>query len=272
MTFKIVKKIILYSLAVVVSGFLILAVFLIRQGPDAAILMYHSVDEVGARSGLNIPLADFERQMAFLHRHRYRVISLLDYADLLRQKKRVPFKTVVITLDDGYENNFTKAWPVLKKYGFPATIFVITDRLGEKYSLEKGLSCSMLTRQMIAELSDSGLMSIGSHTRSHVYLPDVKGEDILWKEIYGSKQALEKIIKKPVDAFCYPFGGYTSRIEDLVRKAGYRVAVTTCKQRSFVHEDFYALKRINMSAASTNPAVLFVKTSGFYLRLKELLR
>jgi len=265
---RIGKKVIFYLVIFVFSAFLFWIGHLVYGGRDAAILMYHSDGEEGAvETDLNVPLEIFQRQMAFLHRHRYNVISLLDYADMLRQKKKIPAKTVVLTFDDGFENNYTKVFPVLKKYHFPATIFVVVDWMGKQENVE-GHLFKIMTPEMIKDLSASGLVALGSHTRTHPYLPDINDEEVLRDEIVGSKRALEKILHGPVDAFCYPAGGYTPFVEELAEEAGYKVAVTTLKPDGFAHKDIYALKRIKVSAR-TNLFVFFIKTSGYYLRMKE---
>ncbi len=263
---KIARKIILYFVIFVLSGFLSLAVYLGAHGRDATILSYHSIgEEIPEHKTPYISEEAFKKQMDFLNRYHYRVISLADLVELLVNKEKIPAKTVVITFDDGYRNNYTKAFPILKQYRFPATIFVIVDYLGRK---------DFMTAQMLEEMSDSGLVTIGAHTMGHAYLPKIKrDEGRLRYEIFGSKEALEKILGKPVEAFCYPIGGYTPHIEELVREAGFKVAVTTLpRDRGFAHEDIYALKRIKVTERSKDAFVFFMQTSGYFLRMKEMSR
>ncbi|MBF0620137.1 MAG: polysaccharide deacetylase family protein, partial [Candidatus Omnitrophica bacterium] len=95
--------------------------------------MYHAIGSPDLVSDLNnVDPAVFERQMAFLKEHHYRVIPVSEYADGIRAGKRFSHDTVVITFDDGYLDNYEKAYPVLKKYGFPAVIFVGVDNVGTK--------------------------------------------------------------------------------------------------------------------------------------------
>ncbi|MDD5771469.1 MAG: polysaccharide deacetylase family protein, partial [Candidatus Omnitrophica bacterium] len=122
--------------------FILLAVFLFIAASLAClasiyqppVLMYHSVnpksDPVLYR--LIVTPEAFAKQMEFLKRHNYNVVPLETIGRLLVENKKVPFKTVAITFDDGYEDNYTYAYPVLKKMGFPATIFVIYDEVGRK--------------------------------------------------------------------------------------------------------------------------------------------
>jgi peptidoglycan/xylan/chitin deacetylase (PgdA/CDA1 family) len=268
---KTTRKIILYFF---IFTFVCAVVFLktiTSFRPDPVILMYHSIGEAQTdkKNSLDISLKVFEQQMEFLHRYHYRVIPLLELKNLLKENKKIPSKTVVLTFDDGYENNYTKVLPILKKYDFPATIFVIVNNLGKEKIMYDRMY-KFMTEDMMREMSDSGLITIGSHTIEHRYLPGVSDEDELWKEINGSKKALEKILRKPVGIFCYPVGGHTPAIEAIVRKSGYEMAVSIKFKKGDRRDDLYVLGRIKMTDNSRHPVALWVKFSGYYLRLKEL--
>ena len=252
-------------------SFFILVGYLLSRGAEPVILMYHSVGEAGLKKNtiLNISIETFERQMEFLYRHHYRVVSLLDLAESLEKNKKMPSKTVVLTFDDGYENNYTHVLPILKKYHFSATVFVIVNYLGKEKVLCDHFF-KFMTLAMLQEMSNSGLVTIGSHTKNHFYLPKIKDDQFLWEEIRGSKEVLEKILHKPVEAFCYPIGGSTPRTEDVVRKAGYRVAVAISSSKGKGANNIYALSRIKMTKETANPIVLFLKLSGYYSRLRAL--
>ncbi len=269
--YKIIKKIIGYFFIFVVFSFFTWIGYLFFSGRDPVILMYHSIGEkLEKESVLNVSEEAFEAQMALLHRSGYRVISLSDLAGMIEHGQRIPFKTVVITFDDGYENNYTKAYPVLKKYHFPATIFMIVDYIG----LEKemvGHRYRFLNKEALKSLSDEGLISIGAHTKSHPYLPSVKEPALLDEEISGSRKGLEDILKKLPEAFAYPVGGYNNDILKCVQKAGYRVAVTTLPVKKGVTRlNPLALKRIKMTEKAKKPFVFFIETSGYYIRMKEM--
>jgi len=268
---KITRKILLYFF---IFTFACAAIFLktiLSCGADPVILMYHSIGEAQAekKNSLNISLKSFEQQMEFLRANHYRVIPLLELKNLLKENKKIPPKTVVLTFDDGYENNYTNAFPILKKYNFPATIFVTVNYL-EKERMMYDRVYRFLTKKMIHEMSDSGLIVIGSHALEHRYLPSISDESELWKEINDSKGILEKILKKPVEAFCYPVGGHTPLLEAMVKKSGYQIAVIIAPEKGERRDNLYALGRIKMTENSGNPVALWVKLSGYYLRLKEL--
>lgn len=269
---RIIKKFLTYLLVFIFTGFATWGIHLLVQGSDAAILMYHSIDEpMETNSGLNVSQEVFERQMKFLRDYHYRVIALSELVRQLQAKEKIAPKTVVITFDDGYENNYTKAFPVLKKYGFPATIFVITDFLGQEKAMY-GHQFKFMTPAMLGEMVASGLITIGSHTKSHPFLPSVKDQEHLRQELAGSKKALEEILGVAVNFFCYPIGGYNRRVQVVVRQAGYQAAVTSLLKKGSAQDDLYALKRIKITEGAKNMFVFFVQTSGYYLQMKQTSR
>lgn len=221
------------------------------------ILLYQHIDDHGYRSKLSVSPESFARQMEFLKTHRYRVLSLSDYVHLLRDKKRPPRKSVIITFDDGYDDNFSKAYPVLRKMDFPATVFVQTGEVGAP---------GYLMPEDLAIMSDNGV-EIQSHTVTHPFLPDVEPAAVE-KELADSKAALEGITEKPVSLFAYPGGGYTPEIARLAEKAGYEAAVTT-NRRGRGPLDLFALRRIRVTRTADNLFVFWLQTSGFFNRIEE---
>ena len=128
------------------------------------IIMYHSIDNPHHLSGIVVSPHNFRKQLKFFKKHKYNVISLDMLVAALKEKKRLPKKSVVITFDDGYEDNYTNAFPILKEFGFPATIFVITDLISTEDEY--------LTWDQLREMEKHGI-TIGSHTLDHIYLPGV---------------------------------------------------------------------------------------------------
>jgi len=251
-----------HTLAVIALTALIVAgaaVFL-RAVLVPPILMYHSIDYSDDRSNkLVVSPASFTRQMEFLKKRNYSVVPLAEMAALIRQNKRIPPKTVAITFDDGYENNFRYAYPVIKKYGFPVTMFVITDFIGRQ---------GFLSRSQILTMAREGLVTIGSHTKTQPWLTGLD-DAALREELVGSKQILEDMLQDRVDLFCYPMGGYDAKVQRAVQQAGYTVAVATNPGRARSPDDLYALKRLRISNSSDNLAVFWFEISGFYTWVKE---
>jgi peptidoglycan/xylan/chitin deacetylase (PgdA/CDA1 family) len=223
--------------------------------------MYHSIDEKHKETKLSVSPRDFERQMAFLHSHEYEVVRLEDLVKAKEAGIPIAPQTVAITFDDGYENNYTCAFPVLKRYQFPATIFVATNNIGKP---------GFLNEQQITEMADSGIISIGSHTLNHVYLPSITDEEQLRREIFESKQRLEELTGQKEIVFSYPVGGFTPRIRQLVREAGYLGACATNPGKNCPNDDIYALKRVRISRTSENMLVFWIESSGYYTFIKEM--
>ncbi len=220
--------------------------------------MYHHVDysASGDSSSTVVTPQTFERQMEFLKLHRYRVMELSELIRRVKAGERIPSKTVSITFDDGYLDNFTNAFPVLKKMRFTATIFVISSNVGrEGWLSEEDL-----------RILDGSQIAIGSHTAHHAFLPDLSREEAK-KELTDSKAALEKILMHPVTLFSYPAGGLTPDTQTLVKEAGYEGAVTTNYGQD--RRDPYALHRIKVSDASGNLFNFWSKVSGYYLLGKK---
>lgn len=229
------------------------------------ILMYHYINaEESRRSKLGVSPKAFQRQMSFLRRHKYNIVALETLVDLIKEKKKIPPKTVVITFDDGYLDNYTNAFPILKKYNIPATIFVVVDRIGKRLGNDDYMS-----QENIEELLMSGIISIGSHSVSHPNLSEIESESKLRYEISGSKKILEKALNTKVDFFSYPFGSLAAKARDFVIEAGYKGAVGTNFPKDYPAGDIYALKRLRISENCNNMFIFWVETSGLYTYIKE---
>ena len=251
-----IRPILIIAVLLIAAG---TAVLFLRTAYTIPVLMYHSIDHKDKATKLSVSPESFERQMKFLHDHHYNVVGLEKIVSYMRNNEKVPPRTVAITFDDSFYNNYKNAFPVLKRYGFPAAIFVITSKIGQKgYSGWKELK----------EMSDSGLVTIGSHTVKHRWLPTMGTKD-LDNELRASKEVLEKNLGKPVDIFCYPIGAHNDRVKRMVRDAGYECAVATNPGRSSPSDDVYAIKRIKISRTSDNLLVFWAETSGYYTWIKE---
>ncbi|HTY45850.1 MAG TPA: polysaccharide deacetylase family protein [Patescibacteria group bacterium] len=226
------------------------------------ILIYHEVSH--KKSLLSVTPENFEQQMRYLKAKGYRVISLGELAESIKERKKPFARSIVITFDDGFKSAFTDAYPVLKKYGFPATVFLISNKIGT--------DARYLNWDQIREMSAHNI-SFGGHTANHVYLPSAANSGSAWEEVAGCKKSIEAHIGLPVDYFCYPFGGVNPRIEELVRRAGYKGACTIhCGFDKFNKTNLYELNRISIrngdpyfSAFNLSAPLWFrAKVSGYY--------
>ncbi|MDO9573332.1 MAG: polysaccharide deacetylase family protein [Candidatus Omnitrophota bacterium] len=252
--FKKIRSIVIFSL-VLIAGIFVCMRFLYI----VPVIMYHSInpktDPVMYR--LIVSPQAFERQMQFLKRHRYNVVTLEALGRMMQNKEKFPPKTVAITFDDGYKDNYIYAYPVLKKLGLPATIFVIYNEVGRPQN-------ERLSWEEIKEMQNSGLITIGSHTLGAQPLVDIKSEEELRRQIIDSKKMFEEELKTPVNTFCYVGGMFTPRIKELVKEAGYKYAVSTALGRKYSNQDVYAIKRIRISPPSDNLFDFWIRTSGYY--------
>jgi len=246
-------------LVVLISGFYS---FWLYPRYSVPILTYHSFDY--GHGLLSVSPENFERQMKLIKQHGYHVISFDEAVEEMKAKRKFAHNTVVITIDDGYQNNYTVAYPILKKYGFPATIFLATNFMDTKQGF--------LTWDQVREMSHNGI-SFGGHTKNHSYLPAIGDKNVLWDEIAGSKEMIEKQIARPVYYFCYPNGGFTEQAKITVQRAGYKGACTTTRGFDLLNRnDFYEINRI--SVRNANPELSFsnlwapirfmAKLSGYY--------
>ena len=226
---------------------------------EVPILMYHHVDKAAEKFGNTVSPETFERQMEFLKVHRYQVISLHELVEKIRSGETLPAKAVAITFDDGNLDNMENAFPVLKRMGFPATVFMITSNIDQEGSLSE---------EDLKILDGSGI-TIGSHTDHHAFLPE-RDSSFVMTELTESKKKLEKVLGHPVDLLSYPAGGVTSEVRSLVQKAGYVGAVTTNYGRE--RKDPYALHRIKISEAKGSLWNFWAKLSGIYLVGKKKIK
>jgi len=255
------KKLIL-GLVIIILGVLLLANFF-RQQYVAPILMYHYVTPFFHKGDpLAVSPLTFERQMQFLKNHHYNVVRLGELGNLIRGRKKIPPKTVVLTFDDGYKNNYTYAFPVLKKYDLPATVFLIVDEIARPQD-------DRLNWEEIKDMGDSGLIEFGSHAIGPGLLTDIASEEELRRQISGSRIILEERLGRKVTAFSYPEGRFNDKIRRMVIDAGYLSAVATSPGRDYPDDDLFALKRLRVSERSANLFIFGVQVSGFYTFMKE---
>ena len=249
---------------VFVSAFLLLG--FIRQQYVVPILMYHSVNPTAVpENRLAVSVNTFERQIRFLKTHHYNVMPLEAIASLIKARSKIPSKTVAITLDDGYKDNYTYAFPILKKYNLPATIFIIVNEVGRPQS-------DRLTWDEIKIMQDTGIINFGSHTLTHKYLEEIKTKGELIKEIFDSKRILEEKLGRQVNVFSYPSGSFTASMRQIVIDAGYKLAVATNPGKRFPSDDIFALKRLRISSNADNLFVFWIETSGYYNFIREYKR
>ncbi|MDP4153000.1 MAG: polysaccharide deacetylase family protein [Bacillota bacterium] len=212
---KLVKYLFIGIAAVILAAF----IFAFGLKAGVPVYMYHSVLEkpFSINDSLFVRPDNFEQQIKYLKNNGYTSI----FADDLPHASKFK-KPVVITFDDGYRDNYTYAFPVLKKYHVKATIFVITNYIDKP---------NYLTREQIKKMSDSGLVSIQSHTASHSNLCQCTEEQID-NEFLSSKTELVNLTHKKVDIVAYPYGKYNKEVVREAKKY-YHLAFITLGDKSY---------------------------------------
>lgn len=220
----------------------------------ASILMYHSIDYNPVF--FTMRPEGFQKQMNYLFKKNYNVVALNKLIEYIKNKN-IPPKTVVLTFDDGYEDNYFNAFPVLKKYNFPATIFLATGFVGKKkISKSKGISFQMLNWQQIKEMHNSGLIDFEPHTMSHPKLNQIPLKKAK-KEILESKEIIEQNLDKKCRFFAYPYGKYNQEIKESLKKNKFWAAVAIKEGLVLSHDDLFNLKR-----NSVDSLVSFIQFKG----------
>ncbi len=213
------------------------------------ILMYHSIAKMPKGSfmrGLHVPPKRFAFQMYLLKIFGYRGVSIGElYLHMNSEKSE---KVVGISFDDGYKNNISNALPILKKFGFTATIYLVSQNIGgsNHWDTINGIKKQqMLNENDINQWINSG-MEIGSHTQNHTDLTNCSNE-VAVNEIFQSKTDLEKKFQVPINHFCYPYGNFDDEIVNIIKKAGYQTATTTIRGRSKKANNFLTLPRVSVT-------------------------
>ena len=192
------------------------------------ILVYHHFSPRGRKcSKVTVTAEAFEAQLAYLKRHGYSVITFRDLAAFLEGRAPVPRKSVILTIDDGFRSTYEIAYPLLKRYGFPATVFLYSDFAGAP---------AALTWAQMKEMIASGLIDIQPHSKTHADLTKFKeGESEaayrkrVAHEVTYSAQIIRKRLKLPVHTFSYPYGAENDAVIEIMKEAGFKFAVTVTR-------------------------------------------
>ena len=224
-----------------------------NKNASVIVLCYHNIEDNSKMKALTISVAEFENQMQAIKDNGFSVIGMQDFLAWRRGEKEIPAKSCVITIDDGWVSAYDNAWPILKKHGYPFTLFIYIN-----YVNSGGKS---MTWDQLAELRDGGV-DIQSHTYSHSSLKapgalvdrhtaDLVRKDVaalgadgwLRKEVVESKKVLEKQLGIKANAFAYPFGKFNDKARQMVKEAGYEAAFTVYGQQIHASSPYDLLGR-----------------------------
>lgn len=198
------------------------------------VLNYHQVNNK-YQTVLTMKPENFDEQMKYLHDNDYHSITQEEFDAYMSGDGDLPDRPVKITFDDGYIDNYKEAYPILKKYGFTATIFVITDLVGKP---------GYLTWPMIQEMGADGIQ-FGSHTISHKPLTSFDRNGVR-RELQESKKIIEAHTGQPCTYIAFPEGKFNDVVMEETKKAGYKYAFSVETGRDFPWDDHYELDRVPM--------------------------
>lgn len=235
---------------------------------EIPVLMYHRVTD-GPVPG--------SKYNVFINRDRLRdhLISLRDrgfeavtFGDFFQRK--LPKKPVVLTFDDGYEDNHRNLLPLLREFKMKAVVYVLGDRKHKTnfWDTSKGEpEAALMSSEQIKEMAESGLVEIGAHSLSHRHLTELPIVE-MQREVGESKKKLEDLLGRPVLSFAYPYGDVNSEIKKAVQEAGYPFGIAVNSGPTRFGEDLLEIRRVHMFP-ETAGFDFVKKTSGFYLRYRK---
>lgn len=192
------------------------------------ILTYHHFTPPGQRcSQVAVSAEAFDAQLAYLKAKGFRVITFKELAAFLEGEAPVPRKSVILTIDDGFRSAYEIAFPLLKKYGFPATVFLYSDFIGAPAGL---------TWDQMKEMVASGLIDIQPHSKTHSDLTKFEaGEskaayrERIAREVSYSAEVIERRLGLEAHTFSYPYGAENDEVVEIVEQAGFKFAVTVTR-------------------------------------------
>lgn len=230
---------------------------------SAPILMYHAVAEnpPAATRRLSISPRSLDEQIAFLVDRGFTGMTFSDLAHAFETGKALPERPVALTFDDGYADFAENAWPILRRYDFPATVFVTSGWIADAGPNAAGAPLDqMLNWAQVRELAAAGI-EIGAHSHSHPKL-DRLNDAALCLELRVGRALLEDRIGAPVRSLAYPFGYSTPRVRLATRAAGYGCAAAVRNFRATSADDIFMLPRLTIRRSTDHAAFAAVMDGG----------
>lgn len=204
------------------------------------VLTYHKFSR-SQSDAMTVRKANFEKQMAYLHSHGYRVISLQSFYDFLHYRVQIPERSVVLTIDDGWRSTYSIAWPILKNFGYPATLFLYTD-------LVTG-TLTTLDWDQLREMQEEGL-DIQCHTKTHRDLNRIGPQETFTayfaavkEELEHSTASLEEHLQIEPSYLAYPYGETNDLVIAMLQRLGYQGGMTVQRGSNAFDANPYRVKR-----------------------------
>ena len=230
------------------------------------ILMYHRIGQCPRGGDKNMVSPEkFELQLQFLEDQSYQTLTLGEWYRLEQAGEEIPARSVILTFDDGYRDNWEVAMPLLLRYGFKGTVFMVSDLLGKSNAWEVNAhrqGVEMMKPEHLKEWADAGL-EVGSHGVVHQRVAGLAAAEMR-KEAELSKATLEEVIGRSVDFFCYPHGVFDESAVAALKAAGYLGAVAIYDGASWGEPiDWFALPRLRVTDKD-EPGIFRWKVSRYH--------
>ncbi len=235
------------------------------------ILMFHRVVEEipnGPLYDIHYSRENLRKLLCFLKEKGFETVT---FEDILTRP--APSKPIILTFDDGYEDNFFHLFPLLKEHGMKAVIYLLGDRTipSNIWDADKGGPRAPLMRtDQILEMAESGLVEFGGHSMTHSNLVKLNLSAVE-REVGDCKNALENLLGKPVVSFAYPFGFFSESVKRAVAGAGYLFGIVVEWGPNDFGSDLMETRRVCLSP-DAGPLEFFWKTSRFYPAFRKLRR
>ena len=233
-----------------------------RSSLRIPVFMYHKVGALlpdgTVDRFISVPPANFERHIAIMQRLGYIGITFENAARQLSERKLTAPKQFAVTFDDGYSCVGDNAAPILEKAGIPATVFVVSDAVGETNSWDFANNKPVLPlmgKEQLLALQSMG-WELAGHTRSHPHL-ELLSEDEALADIMEGKSASEAWMGREQHTFCYPYGGLNASTPNLVKRAGYLAACTTKSGMASSDHHLMLLPRVKISYSDGAAGLLY---------------
>ena len=226
----------------------------------ATVIMYHRFGESRFPS-TNVTIQQFEAHLEFISKGDYTVVPLIDIIEKLQSGGELKDKTLAITIDDAYLSVYTEAWPRLKEYGFPFTIFIATDPVDNDLK-------NYMNWEQIRELQDSGVI-IGSQTKSHPHLHRLSPIKVEQEITLSNERFLKETGQYP-QLFAYPYGEYSLDVVKAVKDAGFIAAFGQNSGVLFAEDNMFELPRFAFNENYGSIDRLQLALDGKPLRVKDI--
>ena len=213
------------------------------------VLLYHKIDvptdDVKIRGAFTAP-QKFERQISYLRKKGFQFQTASELVRFYKQNGEFPINSIALTFDDGWKDNYLKAFPILKKFGAKATIFLVPTCIGQntdRVTADGENKREHLSESDILEMSQAGI-EFCSHSMNHKLFDQISAEEIEY-EVSASKNFIEDLTQRECPVFAYPAGFYTEFAKEAIKKAGYEAAFSTLYGAED-NSDIYALNRVEI--------------------------